>query len=291
MKLLVLGADGMLGHELVAQLKDDHEVHASVRRAPTPAVTLSLQGASVHLGFDARVPGAPLPLLSAVRPDAVLNCIGIVKQRDEAKQAVESIRINALFPHELAEACRLAGSRLIHLSTDCVFSGASGPYTEDDVPDPVDLYGRSKLLGEVSAPPAVTLRTSIIGLEFGRHASLVEWFLRQQGRVGGYTNAIYTGVTTMEMARCIRMLLEGHPELSGVWQVAAEAIDKHSLLVKLAEALHRSDIEIVPEAEFRCDRSLSGARFRAATGYVAPSWDDMLGELAARIHERDEGAL
>ena len=289
MRILVLGADGMLGHELVHQLEQDHEVHASVRRAPSPAIARALQGAVVHVGFDARVPAAAVPLLAAADPDAVVNCVGIVKQRDEAKLAVESIRVNSLFPHELAEVCRLAGARLIHLSTDCVFSGVRGGYTEQDVPDPIDLYGRSKLLGEVAAPPATTLRTSIIGLEFGRHASLIEWFLQQRGRVAGYQNAIYTGVTTMEMARCIRMLLTDFPDLSGIWQVAADPIDKYSLLVKLAQAMDRTDVEIVPDTDFRCDRSLAGERFSTVTGYVAPTWDDMLVELAARIRLREEG--
>lgn len=288
MRVLVLGADGMLGHEVVSNLAADHEVHASVRRVPSPAVESALSGSTVRAGFDARTPGAVVPLLHDVRPDVVVNCVGIVKQRDEAKQAVESIRVNSLFPHELLEAVRLAESRLIHLSTDCVFSGEAGGYTEADTPDPKDLYGRSKLLGEVEASPGLTLRTSIIGLEFGRHSSLVEWFLRQRGTIQGFTNAIYSGVTTMEMARCIRMILTDQPGMSGVWQVASEPIDKYSLLVKLAAALDRSDVVVAPAADFRCDRSLSGLRFAETTGYSPPSWDDMLYELAGRIREREE---
>lgn len=287
MKILILGADGMLGHELVSNLSVDHEVHAVLRRPPSAAVAHALDAAIVHVGFDARVPNSAVPLLASVRPEAVVNCAGIVKQRQEATHPLESIRVNALFPQELVELCQVARTRMIHLSTDCVFSGAVGAYREHDVPDPLDLYGRSKLLGEVAAPPATTLRTSIIGLELTRHDSLVEWFLRQRGRIAGYTNAIYSGVTTMEMSRCVRMLLTQFPDLSGLWHVAADPIDKYSLLIKLATALDRADVEIVPESDPRCDRSLIGTRFTTATGYAPPTWDDMLHELAIRIRQRE----
>lgn len=283
----MLGADGMLGHELVRQLHATHEVHASVRRTPDERGQRALKGASMLLGFDARQPDQLPDLLSRLRPDVILNCVGIVKQRHEAKEAIDSITVNALFPHQLLAAARVSDTRVIHLSTDCVFSGRTGGYSEDDIPDPVDLYGRTKLLGELAEAPGLTLRTSIIGLELGRQTSLVEWFLAQRGEVRGFTEAIYSGLTTMEMARCIAHLMEQHPRLTGVWHVSAEPIDKFTLLQRLVELLGRTDIVVHPDTDFTCDRSLRSERFTDATGYQAPKWESMLSELAERIAKRE----
>ena len=225
-------------------------------------------------------------LLREQRPEAVVNCIGIVKQRSEAKAAIPSIEVNSLLPHRLLELCAELDARLVHLSTDCVFSGRKGSYRESDVPDPVDLYGRSKLLGEISDPPGITLRTSIVGLELRRKTGLVEWFLAQRGRVRGFRRAIYTGFTTLEMARIVEAMVVEHRALTGVFHVASDAIDKYSLLTALSARLGRTDVEIVPDDDFVCDRSLDGGIFAAATGYAAPSWDAMLDELAAEIVRR-----
>jgi dTDP-4-dehydrorhamnose reductase len=290
MRILILGGDGMLGHRLLRHLEPRHQVTVTLRR---PLAAYREHGlftaANSIAGVDARDWPAVEAALTAVSPAAVVNCIGIVKQRDEAKAPIPSIEINSLLPHRLLGACRAAGRRLIHLSTDCVFSGRRGAYREDDVPDPVDLYGRSKLLGELDAPPALTLRTSIIGLELTRKSGLVEWFLSQRGTVRGFRRAIYSGLTTQEAARVIERLLADHPQLVGVWQVASQPISKYDLLASLARHLDRRDVEILPDDDFACDRSLDGSRFAAATGYRPPTWDAMLEELAVEVRQRRKG--
>jgi dTDP-4-dehydrorhamnose reductase len=222
-------------------------------------------------------------VLDTYRPQAVVNTIGMVKQRAAAHDAIASIETNALFPHRLAAACRQRSIRVVHLSTDCVFSGRKGRYLETDLPDAADLYGRSKLLGELSDPHCITLRTSIIGRELARKASLIEWYLSQKGVIKGFDKAIYSGFTTAEMARIIEHLLVCHPELSGIWHVASEPISKFDLLSRLNTILKRDDIVVERDETFICDRSLDGSRFAGGAQYVAPSWDAMLAELGDQI--------
>jgi len=287
MRLLVVGGDGMLGHRLLAQLGPVHEVRVTLRRPLAAYAGHGLYSeANAEPGIDVRDFGAVLDVLDRFRPEAVVNAAGIVKQRPEARSAVPSIEVNALFPQRLAAACRRAGARLVHLSTDCVFSGRRGGYTEADEPDPQDLYGRTKLLGEVDDGACLVLRSSIIGLELGNRLGLVEWFLAQQGPVRGFRHAVYTGLTTAEMARVIDRVLAKHPELAGLWHVAAEPVGKDDLLRSLAAHLGR-DVEVRPDETVRCDRSLSAERFRLATGWDPPTWDDMLGELAGQVRERE----
>jgi dTDP-4-dehydrorhamnose reductase len=220
-------------------------------------------------------------VLAQVQPEAVINAIGIVKQRDEAKQAIPSIQINALFPHLLAQACIEREVRLVHISTDCVFSGERGGYTEADIPDPVDLYGRSKLLGEVQGTGCLTLRTSIVGWELSGHSSLLEWFAAQRGRIiKGYQQAIFTGFPSSVLANLIGDLVETRSDLHGLYHVASNPISKYALLVRLRDALGWDDIVIRPDAQFHCDRSLLAARFERTTGWLSPDWDAMIDVLA-----------
>lgn len=287
MRILVLGGDGMLGHRLLQTIGERHEVRVTLRSELQAYAAYGLFDAdNSYDGIDARSPDALSRVLADYRPQAVVNCIGIVKQRRAAADAIASLEINALFPHRLSLMCRMVDARLIHLSTDCVFSGERGAYTEDDLPDADDLYGRSKLLGEVGGPGAITLRTSIIGTELSRRSSLIEWYLAQRGTIKGYTRAIYSGFTTQQMARIIEHLLVVHPGLSGIWHVAAASISKHDLLCRLGRLLDRRDVAIEPDDSFVCDRSLNGERFAKATGCQAPSWDQMLTELAAAIVAR-----
>ncbi len=271
MKVLVLGGDGMLGHELYRELRDHHETR----------VTQRSKSAEPHVfaGVEVRGSNRIEEVVGQFRPSAVVNCIGIVKQRPEAEEAITSIEVNSLLPHRLAIACRAAGARLVQLSTDCVFSGEKGNYREEDLPDPLDVYGRSKLLGEVTGEGALTLRTSMIGLGLYRKTSLVDWFLAQKGKVQGYRKAIFSGLTTRELSRVIRMILEKHPQASGLYHLSAAPIDKYTLLVKLRERLGKA-IDIVPADEPRIDRSLDSTRFRRVFGWKPPEWDAMLDELA-----------
>jgi dTDP-4-dehydrorhamnose reductase len=288
MRVLVLGGDGMLGHELVRAWRERHEVHATFRLDWENYRHHGIfESTRSHCGLDVRNPQDVLGVIADVRPDAVVNAVGIVKQRETAKEAIPSLEINALFPHRLAQLCRAARARMVHLSTDCVFSGGKGAYTEDDLPDASDLYGRTKLLGEVSEPNCLTLRTSIIGLELSRRKSLVEWYLAQRGSIRGFRRAIYTGLTTAEMARAIEHFLVREPALSGRWHLASQPISKYDLLEQLGELLGRKDVQLEPDDDFVCDRSLDSSALAARTQYRVPSWSVMLQGLAADIRERN----
>jgi dTDP-4-dehydrorhamnose reductase len=283
MKLLVLGGDGMLGHQVLSQLRAKYEIYVTLRREQESYESLRLFDARrAYYGVDARSLGALREVVTACRPDAVINAIGIVKQRAEAIDAIQSLEINALLPHRLAVICEAVGARLVHFSTDCVFSGRRGNYLETDVSDAEDLYGRTKFLGEPSGQHCLTLRTSIIGRELNRKSGLLEWLLTQRGTIKGYTNAIFSGFTTLEMARVIDNILATKALLSGVYHVSSEPISKFDLLTMIRDALGLP-VEIEPYGEFKCDRSLDSSRFRKATGYRPPAWKVMVEELAQDI--------
>ena len=291
MKILVLGADGMLGHQLVASLRGRHDVAATVRQAANKYASVAeAMPDKVFASVDTRDFSLVEDAFATFVPDAVINAVGIVKQRQEAKDAIDSILVNALLPHRLAELCVRRGVRMVHLSTDCVFSGRQGCYSDDALHDARDLYGRSKSMGEVEGPGVVTLRTSIIGLELARKASLIEWFLAQVGEIRGFNRAIYSGFTTLEMARIVETLLLGPEAASGIYNVSSGPIDKYTLLSALNERLG-CPVTIRPDDSFECDRSLESSRFRATFGYQPPSWDRMLDELAGQIHARVEGRV
>ena len=286
MKILILGGDGMLGHQLLRLLGDQHEVKVTLRQEFSAYAGSDLFSPdNAFAGVDVRVSDRVLAVLSEFHPDAVVNAVGIVKQRPDGLDVIPNLEINALLPHRLALICRAIGSRFIHISTDCVFSGNRGHYREDDRPDPVDIYGHSKLLGEVSSEGAITLRTSIIGLGLYRKTSLIDWFLRQESRIPGYRNAIFSGFTTKELSRVIEKLLLMHPRASGLYHLSSSTTSKYDLLVRLKTKLGR-DTEIIPDDAVRIDRSLDSTRFRHEFSYTPPSWDEMLDELVADIRER-----
>ena len=190
-------------------------------------------------------------------------------------QSRAAIPINALLPHRLAEICGLFGARLIHISTDCVFSGKKGLYTETDFADADDLYGRSKYLGEIDYPHAVTLRTSIIGHELNGSRSLVSWFLAQHGQVCGFRRAVFSGLPTVELGRVILEQVLPNSELHGLYHVSAEPINKFELL-KLLARHYRKNIEIIPKDDLVINRSLNSKKFRQATKFHPKSWDMMV---------------
>jgi dTDP-4-dehydrorhamnose reductase len=279
-RILVLGGTGMLGHEAIRVLGEEHDMHASVRD-PAAARGHGLN-AELH-AFDAGRPDRLPALLEASGAEVALNCIGIVKQLPEGSQPIPSIAINSLFPHQLAAACAERGVRLIHVSTDCVFSGELAPpaaYTEAHAPDARDLYGRSKLLGEVSEGAALTLRTSIIGWELERALGLLEWLASQAGNpIRGFANAHFSGLTTHALARVVGEVVRDHPELGGLYQVSSEPISKYALVSELGEALGLGcTVERVDEPHV--NRVLDSSRFRAETGIESPAWSEMIAELA-----------
>jgi dTDP-4-dehydrorhamnose reductase len=285
-KILILGGAGMLGHQLLRELQERHETRVTLRQSLAAYASCGLFTAGNSFSdVDVCAPGRVEQVLTDFRPAVVVNAVGIVKQRPEAQDSILSIEVNSLLPHRLALDCRAVGARLIHLSTDCVFSGERGGYSESDRPDPLDLYDRSKLLGEVASSNAITLRTSMIGLGLYRKSNLVDWFLAQKGRVQGYRNAIFSGLTTAEISRVIAMLIEKHASACGLYHLSAAPINKFDLLGKLRSRLSLP-VEIVPVEEPKIDRSLDSTRFRKAFSYQPPSWDRMLDELAREIGTR-----
>jgi dTDP-4-dehydrorhamnose reductase len=281
-KVLILGASGMFGSAALRLFarSEGFSVAGTVRSTraarllPTELRSLLIDDIDIEQA-DSLVRG-----LELARPDLVVNCIGVVKQLAGADDPLTALPINALLPHRLARLCSLARARLVHVSTDCVFSGLKGGYVETDPTDAQDLYGRSKSLGEVDYSNAVTLRTSIIGHELDGARSLLSWFLAQSGTVRGFTRAVFSGLPTVELARVIRDHIVTHPELRGVYHVSADPINKYDLLRLVAEVYAKS-IEITPFDEIVIDRSLDSTRFRSATGYAPPSWPDLIREMRA----------
>ncbi len=283
-RILVLGGGGMLGHKMFQALGRRHvDTWCTLRgrRGDPRWQALHLfQSERIRDRVDAMDLSSLDGLLRELRPNVIVNCIGAIKQRAEAREAIASITLNALLPHRLAAVASEWGGRVIHFSTDCVFSGAKGRYMEEDEPDAKDLYGRTKHLGEIDTENAITLRTSFIGREVQHHQSLLEWFLAQDHqKVKGFRRVWWSGVTSNHLAEVVTSVIEKHPDLSGLYQISSGRMSKYELLVKLRDGLNL-DIEVTPDDSVECDRSLNGGRFEDATGYKCPSWDDLIGQLA-----------
>lgn len=279
--VLILGGEGMLGHSLVGQLSGSMNTTVTVRSIGAIHPYLQRLPGVAFYEFNAEDFQTFGRLTEDVLPNVIVNCIGVVKQRGMAKEAIPSISTNSLFPHQLADCCVKRGIRLIHISTDCVFSGNKGNYTEDDIPDPIDLYGRSKLLGEVTAPGCLTLRTSIIGWELKHFSGLLEWFASQRGKeIRGFHRAIYSGLSTRSLSQLLKWIILQRQDLTGLYQVATQPISKHELLTRLRDKLGWMDVRITSDDVFVCDRSLKCDRFVSETGWQAPSWGYLIAELA-----------
>lgn len=276
-RVLVLGASGMLGNavlRLFAQ-SQGYLAFGSVRSSGALQLLPSDLHPRIIAGVDVENIDSLTRLFAVVHPDVVINCVGLVKQLAEADDPLTAIPINALLPHRLARLCEVAGARLVHVSTDCVFSGATGMYTEADASDAMDLYGRSKYLGEVNYRNAITLRTSIIGHELEKARSLLGWFLAQHSSVKGFKRAIFSGLPTVEIARLIRDHVIPQPDLHGVYHVSSEPINKFDLLMLVAQ-IYGKTIEIRVDEELVIDRSLDSTRFRQATGFVPKPWPELV---------------
>ena len=282
MTILVTGGAGMLGHKVVQQLAPLHDVWWTLRgRVDDPCLSVvpMLRGDHALQGIDAQGDGMT-NVVRELRPNVVVNCVGVIKQATVVS-ADTTMLVNAQLPHRIADALKSYGGRLIHISTDCVFSGLRGNYAEDDLPDATDLYGRSKADGEVIADHVLTLRTSMIGRELRRHQSLLDWFLRQQGKqIRGFRRAIWSGVTTIQLAQLIERLIVDHPRLAGTFHLSSGRTSKFALLVELKNRYHL-DVEIEPDDSVVCDRSLIGTRFERATGYHCPPLSVLIDEMIA----------
>lgn len=284
MRVLILGGNGMLGHTAWQSFRNDFDVYTTIRCVFSEVERFGI--------FDKKkticgvcVEDFPVfeKIVKSVKPDVILNCIGIVKQIREAANYIKSIEINSLFPHKLAALCSMNNCRLIHLSSDCVFSGKRGRYAEDDIPDPLDLYGLTKLLGEVADGNALTIRTSMIGSELGTKHGLLEWFFSQNDKsVKGYTNVIFSGFTTIALCAIIKNIIINHADFKGLYHVSSEPISKYKLLLLIKEKMSLKT-KIIPDDEFKCDRSLDSSRFRREAAYYLPSWEDMIKEMTEEI--------
>lgn len=220
-------------------------------------------------------------VLNELRPNIVVNCVGITPRKDEAQDNISAITINSLLPHKLAKWCADSGSRLIHYSTDCVFNGKKGAYDESSPTDSHDTYGKTKALGEVKAPNVLVIRTSMIGREIFGGTELLEWFLAQKGkRIKGFTKALFTGLPTTRLAALTRDLIGDFPALSGLFNVTSPVISKHDLLCMMKDA-YKMDVEIEPDDNFKCRRDLNGDKFIKETGFACPPWKELIREMVS----------
>lgn len=276
-KILVLGAGGMLGNAMLRVLSKSitNEVVGVVRNTHSAAKIAPIFDGRIISHFNADDFDSLVHLVETERPADIVNCIGLIKQRAEAEDPLVTLPINSLFPHRLARIAALANARVIHFSTDCVFSGKAGGYLESDYADAYDLYGRSKLLGELHESHCFTVRTSIIGHELDSSRSLIGWFLSQSGSTKGFRRAVFSGLPTVELAKIVRDYILPSPQLSGLWHVSADPINKYELL-KLVADVYKKDIDIVADDDFVIDRSLNSDRFRKVTGYNPPNWKQLI---------------
>ena len=277
MRVLVLGASGMIGSAMISVLSDrsDYEVWGTVRSERVKRFFSTTISNSLEVDVDLENNDVLLRVLKQTLPDVIVNCVGLTKHKPEADDPLITIPINTLMPHRLAKLCNLIGARLIHISTDCVFSGEKGEYLESDFADAKDIYGKSKALGEINYPNTITLRTSTIGHELNSAHGLLEWFLSQDKSCKGYSRAIFSGMPTIVLAQIISDVVIPNKELSGTYHVSAKPINKHELL-KLIAKVYGKSIQITDDNSLVIDRSLNADKFHAATGYVAPEWPELI---------------
>jgi len=280
-KVLILGCAGMLGHKLYQVLSPEFNVTGTIR-GPFSYINKYdfFRQSRVITGVNAQDISRVNKVIKETRPDVVVNCIGIIKPLEKQSGELLNIWVNSLFPHQLYGICQAGGIRLIHISTDCVFSGKKGDYREDDPSDAEDIYGKTKYLGELGGAGALTIRTSLIGRELASSNNLLEWFLSNRGgRVQGYSKAIFSGFPTLHLSGIIADIITHHHNLSGVYHVSSEPISKYRLLTLINRAMGLN-ITIEEYPDFHCDRSLDSARYRKETGFTPLTWETMVDELA-----------
>jgi dTDP-4-dehydrorhamnose reductase len=292
MRILICGTSGMIGHKLWQVLAGQrNDVFGTLHGRRDVFARYAVFDDRVVEQFEAADFEGVTSVLNRLRPSVIINCIGITKRKAEANDVAKMFMVNARFPHHLARWAACNGARVIHFSTDCVFDGADGNYSERSVMTAPDLYGQTKYFGELDYDHCLTIRTSMIGREITGHTELLEWFLAQSGkRVTGYKNARYSGITTLTMAGLLPRIIYEHPQLSGRHQIAGPVITKYDLLSHLRDAF-ALDVQIVPDETFRCDRTLQSDKFRGATGISIPSWEEMLAEVARdrEFYDRSRG--
>ena len=282
MKILILGSDGMLGHKLYHVLAKTFDVAGTIRGEYASLARYGFfRKPDIIPNVDAQVISTIKEAINKSKPDVAINCVGILKSLKEAQNRLASTWVNALFPHQLYQICSGQNIRLIHISTDCVFSGKKGNYTETDPSDAEDIYGKTKYLGEVIEEGALTIRTSIIGRELATTNNLIEWFLSNQGgKINGFTNAIFSGFPTICFAKIIANILAQEQKLSGVYHISSEPISKYKLLTLIRDKMG-SNVEIKKYPHYQCDRSLNSSLYQNKTGFKPRSWEDMIDDFVS----------
>jgi dTDP-4-dehydrorhamnose reductase len=281
MRILICGVSGMIGHTLWRAVAGRHEdVFGTLHGRRDVFARRLLFDERVIEQFEAADFESVSAVLDRLRPAVIVNCIGITKRKAEVNDVAKMFTVNARFPHQLARWAARNRARVIHFSTDCVFDGTEGNYSERSVVTAPDLYGQTKYFGELDYDHCLTIRTSMIGREITGYTELLEWFLGQGGkRITGYRNARYSGLTTLAMAGVVQRIIWDHPQLCGKYQIAGPVITKYDLLLQLREAF-KLEVEIMPDETFRCDRTLQSQKFIAATGITVPGWKEMIAALA-----------
>jgi dTDP-4-dehydrorhamnose reductase len=292
MKVLIIGATGMLGYSLFSNLTEYSEldVYGTVRNIKGKEQFFIdypnkiIEGVEIDNIYNVE------NIISNLKPDVVINCIGLIKQHDIAKQHINAISINSLLPHQLASICTRLDAKFIHFSTDCIFSGKKGGYLENDIPDAIDLYGKSKCLGEVDYSPHLTLRTSIIGHELSSRVSLIDWFLSQENKTKGFSKAIFSGLPTCVIAKLLAEYILPKTEITGLYQLSVDPIDKYSLLTLVA-GVYNKEIEIEDSKTLVIDRSLNSDRLQQLINFKVPTWEALITDMNNDYKKRYQGKL
>ena len=280
--ILIIGGSGMLGNTLFRYLSqyDKFKVYATLRKKEHLNFFDHALRPNIIFDIDIRNLENLEKNIFNLKPNLIINCVGIIKQKILMNNNLDSIQINSLFPHQLAKISTKYNSRLLHFSTDCVFSGKKGMYKEEDFADASDIYGRTKLLGEVFYPNSITFRTSIIGHEINSKNSLLEWFLSQKTKIKGFNKAIFSGLPTIEIARIIKEFIIPNPKLKGLYHLSGNPISKYKLL-KIISEIYQKDIQISKDDEFIVDKSLCSSKFRNETSFIPQPWENLVAEMKA----------
>lgn len=285
-RILIFGASGMLGSAMFDHFYQQQEfvVYGTCTDVSKVDHCMIFSKAMPNiLELDVNNEDHVSSILESIKPDIIINCVGFIKQRshseknDEIGANIKHIMTNAVFPWILVKL-KEKSARLIHISTDCVFSGIKGNYNETDVCDCIDLYGRTKLIGEPIGDNVCVIRTSIIGHELNTSVSLLDWFLQSNQKVSGYVNAVFSGLPTIVLARMIAEYVIPYPSLNGLFNLSASPISKFELLDKVRR-VYNKDVDLCRDSDLVIDRSLNSQKLRKTTGFKAPTWDEMLSEL------------
>tara|TARA_Y100000766_G_scaffold110909_1_gene94924 strand:+ start:130 stop:1002 length:873 start_codon:yes stop_codon:yes gene_type:complete len=282
MKIIILGCTGLLGNTITKNFLQnyDYEIYPIIRDFSK----IKFFKQEYHKNFVEILNILDLSELektiTPIKPDIIINCLGLTNKfsNNNAFEIQEFIEINSLFPHKLYQLCMQLNIRLIHFSSDCIFSGKKGAYSETDIPDPIDIYGKSKLLGELDYENCITIRKSVIGHELFSKNGLLEWFIDQNEVVQGYKKVIFSGLTALELSRLLAIYIIPSKNLKGIINVTGPSITKYDLLKKIAR-VYKKSINIIPNESVISNRSLNGSKFSNLSGYQPKSWNELINSM------------